>query len=222
MAETELIIKVQWIAKKYGARREIDSVVYEACVDLIMEQFSGLGIEEIEHAYQLWAAGKIDALEMYGGEFNATQLGRVLSSYKKWRMKIVRAYLDEKEKQEKAEAEAKKAEELKDYLYDNMPEMLRAGKEKYDSWQNVPVHWFDVCWHLHLIRFSEEKKAAYLKRATELAKQEQRKDIEALQSSPGLGEAQSRDLTARAKAIARKLAVYDLIQNYEFADDCGI
>ena len=158
-----ILVSVEYIARNYGARVQVSDEMQEECQNLIEQQFSDFSITEIIQAYRLWAAGKIDGLEMYGGQFNVTQMGRVLSSYREYRYKINQALAREKNE---AEAEAIKQEQERRHKDDHrrrlasFPNTVREAieNERYTSPTQVPVYWYEFAEAHDMITFSEGEK----------------------------------------------------------------
>ena len=87
--KAKLIIKIPLIAKSYGARYDLTNEVLKEAVVLLLNHFPMLGIDEIDEAYRSYAVGDLQGnAEMYGGEFNVAQLGKVLSLYREKRKSI--------------------------------------------------------------------------------------------------------------------------------------
>jgi hypothetical protein len=214
-----LQIQIPLIAKTYGARQQITPDVLEGCVDLILDQFNDLGLQEIELAYRLWAAGKIEGLEMYGGEINATQLGRVLSSYKKYRNKVLNKYLDAAKAEQTALDEKKQHESRLTEYRNNFPAMIQQTREsgKIQSWQDVPAIWYDTANALGMIQFKHGEAVEIFKRATQLAKIEIAEEVRGLNSDLRsliiARDTKKKDPKERAKVIARKITVFEKLIN---------
>lgn len=106
MLDKGLPIIVRHVANAFGGRTAVDSATLKECVKIARSSFKKLGLPEITEAYRLWAAQKFTALEMYGGQFNATQFGRVLSAYVRYRGTISNAIAREKNNADSAFAMA--------------------------------------------------------------------------------------------------------------------
>lgn len=70
------------------------------CTDFVLERFSFIGVEEIKQAFRLAASGENDVdLNTYHGKFNVNLLGKVLISYKEYRLKIASAIAEQQHMQ---------------------------------------------------------------------------------------------------------------------------
>lgn len=141
-----LILAIPLTAEKYGGRKDVADMILDACIDLVENRFGFLSIPEITTAYEMWASGelKIKGAEMWGGEFNAFQLGKVLGGYRDYRAKILAAYLTEKDKQNETEKAEAKAEILKNEFEENFPRMIMEGKQQIQAWSQVPAFWYQA------------------------------------------------------------------------------
>ena len=208
-----LMIALREVAQDYGARQAVLEETFTECVRITRKKFAGLGIEEIREAYRMWAAGELNLrkgeAEMYGGQFNAAQLGKVLAGYMEARKAALGAYLRELEAYQREQERASKAERLRQEYEEDFEKNLRALQPK--SWQEVPFHWFETAWKRRLIRLTEAEQQELLAGARALALEEaekekegasifQRQQVEKLIQGEGLEE--------RAKTIARKLALF--------------
>ncbi|MCB9288890.1 MAG: hypothetical protein H6560_16400 [Lewinellaceae bacterium] len=84
-AFARLMMAIKEVAQDYGARQAVLEETFTECVRITRKKFAGLGIGEVREAYRMWAAGELNMrkgeAEMYGGQFNAAQLGKVLAAY---------------------------------------------------------------------------------------------------------------------------------------------
>lgn len=212
-AFARLMVALREVAQDYGARQAVLEETFTECVRITRKKFAGLGIEEIREAYRMWAAGELNLrkgeAEMYGGQFNAAQLGKVLAAYMEQRRAALGAYLRELEAYHREQEKASKKERLKREYEENFERILRGFQPK--SWREVPFHWFETAWKRGLIRLTETEQVEVLAQARALALEEaeeekekanifQRKQIEKLAEGEGL--------EGRAKTIARKLALF--------------
>ncbi|MCB0547876.1 MAG: hypothetical protein KDD19_09820 [Phaeodactylibacter sp.] len=212
-AFARLMVALREVAQDYGARQAVLEETFTECVRITRKKFAGLGIEEIREAYRMWAAGELNLrkgeAEMYGGQFNAAQLGKVLAAYMEQRRVALGAYLRELEDYYREQEKANKKERLKREYEENFERNLRDFQPK--SWREVPFHWFETAWKRGLIRLTETEQVKVLAQARALALEEaeeekekanifQRKQVEKLAEGEGL--------EGRAKTIARKLALF--------------
>lgn len=199
------------IAQEYGARQKLAGHVLKECVSLVLEKFKTIGINEIREAYRLKSAGHLQApgSEMWGGEFNADQIGKVLTAYVDHRRRIIDAYLKEVEAQKERERSEYRRREF-DKKFPNMIE--KARKEKTD-WRDIPEYWYVAAMKRGMIEFEDGEAQLIFEEAKELAKMEYSEEYE--NASPikkiklqaaALGHGD--DLEFRAKLYARKISVF--------------
>lgn len=192
-----LMIELPVIAQQYGAREKISPVIYEECVSLVMEKFGQIGVNEIREAYRLWVAGELNLgreVEMYGGQFNAAQLGRVLSAYSEYRRAAVYAYIRERDRILHEEAEAQKQQKAREDFERRFPLMLQEAKANRIHWRDVPNYWYHAAMDREMIVFDPGEAA----RIYELAKRITRADMARLPA-----ESDTRSESAKAKLMHR-------------------
>jgi len=206
-----LHVELPIVAQQYGAREVITTHVLKECIRLVLERFKFLGLSEIREAYRLKASGELQApgAEMWGGTFNADQLGKVLSAYRQHRRQIVAAYLHEKElEQEKA-----KARKRREDFNRRFPEMIEKARQEITDWRDVPEFWYEAAMRRGWIEFEPGEANRIFAEAKELARMEFEDEIStapvtqkaALQAAI-LGH--GADLDFRAKVYARKISVF--------------
>jgi len=216
-AAAQLQVEMHKVAEAYGARSSISPEALKECVRLILSKFGGIGIHEIREAYRMKAAGELRMPkgkgEMWGGEWNASQLGEVLAAYMEHRRAALSAYNRllheiEEEKRKAEVAERQKAEFLRKF-----PERV-AQVQAATDWREVPEYIFDKCLADGLITFAPGEAHAILEDARELARIEHEEEIaEAIEAGKslrvhGLTLFGPTNIEGRAKAIARKLSLF--------------
>lgn len=169
---------VQYVAKHFGARDQIEDEMLNECLREVRQMFGDLGIEEIVHAYRLWAASRFEALEMYGGQFNVTQLARVLAGYKKYREGIKQELARQESITRKIEQDAERERQHQErYAQElaNFPTMIEQVKASgsIQRVQKVPVHWYDYAERYEMIDLAPGEKAAFCRRAKDQVLAEQ-------------------------------------------------
>lgn len=203
------------VAKEYGARDDVPPGILFECVRLIGTKFAFLGVDEIREAYRQWAAGEIEAkgAEMYGGQFNAAQLGKVLSAYSENRKKIVSEYVTASMKAKEELESAKRQEKQRAWYEDNFDMLLQSCRA--EDWREIPHHWFDTAWRRKMFNMSAEQIEEIKRDADELAQMEieteleetadkyKRKNLQAYIEAGGTVD--------RARVIAKKIAVFRFI-----------
>lgn len=102
-----LAAELQVCAKQYTGCVKTDDMVFDECVEFVIERFGGLHIDEIRHAFRLAAAGELGevSLDAYFGTFTVAMLGKVLIAYEEYRKKIVKAVMEAERKAAFADAE---------------------------------------------------------------------------------------------------------------------
>lgn len=216
-ATAVLSLLVPKIAKAYGNRSELDQFTVEQCVVAVLDDFAHLGIDELLTAYQLWANGKIQGPEMWGGQFSATQWGRVLQAYDEHRRQIwaalERAHDAEREKA-RQERQAEKNAEFSRRFPEYLDRELANRPEKYGNWRQVPEFWYEPALAHGMIAWEPGEMTQRFKAALQQADADKAKRL-----SMELGAFSrltlERTLTntrkSRARVIARKRAVWDKI-----------
>jgi len=214
----DLIIGIALISEQYGGRKDINEDVLDACIDLVENRFGFLSVAEIKTAYEMWASGeiKINGAEMYGGEFNAGQLGKVLGGYRDYRKNIIAVFLKEKEEKEREEKEKQRAQILKEKFNQEFPKKIAQAKKNFTTWQAVPPFWFDTMKKRGWINLSKEEYQKIWNQSFDLALEEMknRKEKETNIFKKYNGD----DLLAIRKNISKQIAVFDkIIKNKKWA-----
>jgi hypothetical protein len=209
-AQPGLLAEMVLTAQAYGARMELAPTIAKECALLVARKFPQLAIPEIREAYRQWASGQThpEGADMYGGSFNAAQLGKVLTAYCSRRDRIAadirRAYADEQE----AMRQAATAEAQRQTFAKTFPLKFQALRTTATTWQDVPLYIFDVLYRRRLITVTPEYTAETLVRAEAIAKQqieEERLDNRARFISI--------NQDARITNIAKRLATWELAVN---------
>lgn len=199
------------IAQMYGQRAEVDDLVWKECIRLVYEKFPFLSIAELKEAYRQWSTGEIEAkgAEMYGGQFNAGQLGKILGAYADRRKRVLGAYLREKEEikeQEDRETRKRIAQEAFDTAF---PHMIANAKKTITDWREVPVFWYDAAMSRKMIEFEPGEALRIFEDAKELELIERANEQEeGMKSLADVFRQEEKNPIERAKVIARKLAVF--------------
>jgi len=205
------------LANKYGARVDAETPeIQEATVNII-QRFGFLGLNEIAEAYRQWANNEIEVTgaEMYGGEFNARQVGLIISAYNENRRKLVAAYLTEKAAYEEEKRRAQKsAKEQAQFETNFFYELMQARYEKR-PWNKIPSAWYDFANARGWIRLEPGEKTEAWNQAVDEYEKEKRALIENERNTKGMRRATQllREMEAkggndRVKAIAKKLLIH--------------
>jgi hypothetical protein len=218
---------VKFVAPRYGARQEVDGALVAECVAIARDQFGHLGLREIRQAYRLWAGGRFKALEMYGGQFNVTQFGRVLSAYDRYRRSITmelarQQYLERREAEQQRISEEFRKEY--DRILANFPADVRAAKEegRYDHPSDIPLLWFSLAEDADLIHYTRDTQKAEIWAA---AQEQVRREQASARTDAGYKTLSSlrrhQDTVGRAPAEirGRKLVVWVVVLGRELPTD---
>ena len=189
VASAGLAATIRFIAPRYGARQDIDQGLIGECAAIVYADFDALSLAEIRNAYRLWAAGRFDALEMYGGQFNATQFGRVLAAYTAYRrgvtMELARQAAEERRERERAEREARHKAQHARFVADFPALVARVKAEgTYAAPRDLPVTWYDYAEQHGLLRYAYPKQKLELcQRAERVVLREQRERLASIISN---------------------------------------
>lgn len=106
-----LAAELQVCARQYTGCVKTDDMVFDECVEFVIERFGGLHIDEIRHAFRLAAAGELGEvkLDAYFGTFTVVMLGKVLIAYDEYRKKIVKDVMEADRKAGFAKAQVLKS-----------------------------------------------------------------------------------------------------------------
>lgn len=202
--------QLPFIAQEYGARTAILPHVQSECIRLILEKFGHIGFNEIREAYRLYASGeiRIKGGEMYGGEFNAGQLGKVLSAYNEHRKQIIAAYTEALHVTAEEIEEAKRAEESRMRFEAKFREWLKKAKAEQTDWRDIPAYYYDAAMNRGLIEFKPGEKRQIWEDALILAETEFQEDVESEFGRKVNAVLQQDQLEGRARVIAQKLSVF--------------
>ena len=143
------------IAKAYGVRNKANPYTTQACVKLVLNNFSHLSLKDIEEAFRLKSIGKIQVYgaEAYGGELNVDMFGKTLAAYDEARKGILARYINTKAQYE-AEESGKASVFLKRLFFEIcFPYKLHLAKEKIERWQDVPEFWYKAAKERNMIHF---------------------------------------------------------------------
>lgn len=213
--KARLIVELPEVAKDYGARNEVRERTLTECVRMVIKKFGHLSIKEIGQAYRMLATGELEVkgAEMYGGDFNAMNLGKTLAAYDDKRKKVLGIYLRERNKA----LEEEKREQMhrtKQQKFDTeFPLMIEEARAKLKDWREVPAYWYEAAKSRGLIEMSKEEAWAIFEDAKQLAELEKQEDRSGNTLVDILRKVEEKDENERAKVIARKLTVYRKLIN---------
>lgn len=204
-ASAELIILIPVIAKQYGARFDIDKETILECVEFVKDKFSFLSVREIKEAYRQFASGEFkDASgKMYGGEFNLSNFGAVLTGYNLNRKKIIAKHLQKEGAKKLIAIENEKKERQKREYEEGFEELIRTQSRKINSWADVPVHWYDTAKRKNLIRIGKEEAMHIFTEAKKIAMTDADSNFSGCDVLAG-----NQTYHERSRRIARKITVF--------------
>jgi len=216
-------VELERVAESYGARQDIPDTVFSECTQLVLSKFSGLGANEIREAYRMKAAGELESIpkgrgEMWGGSFNADQLGAVLTAYMEQRRKALGAYLRHKQEEMEAAEKARIKQRQQEAFDREFPALIAKMQENAKDWRDCPFWLFEAAWKRGLIRLEPGEKESILEDARQLARLEAQNAYAEAEEAGGLGVFRMRELRkaiedeksieARARTIARQITLY--------------
>ena len=168
------------IIPKYGGRNEVSDETVDEAVELIVNHFSFLGVDELLEAYRLWQAGAFKAEGMYYGDFTIAQLGSVLRGYTNHRRTVSQAIAMEEiaivkaeENEARQELNAKRYEEDLENFFNYIHDFWvgKATGPEIGSEEDVPAHWFGMATNLDLLHWENQSdKGPFWTRAKRLAR----------------------------------------------------
>ncbi len=160
--EALLIVRIQLIAEAYGARQQVSDVVLHACKTLIQNRFSMLSLEEISIAFRMAAAREFKnvELEVYGGVWNASILGKVLGAYMEYRRKQLVLAHQEQQKNNRIQVDPELIQSYNQQLYLEFESMIIEKSSQLSHWEDVPVFWYSISKKLKLLEIN--KRDAYI------------------------------------------------------------
>lgn len=210
--QARLIILIPLIAQEYGARHDIPKNVISECIRLIMKKFSYLALDEIREAYREWAAGelKVKGASTYGGEFNVSQMGKILTAYCNNRRSILGEFIRQRDEHESRLKEKARKERLQAKFEKEFPVLILKKREEIEDWRQVPEWWYKPIMSRGWVSFEEGEAQTIFEEAQQLAVGELKRLKE-----ERMQENLIRRLTARlpesedlSKSIARKLTIF--------------
>lgn len=210
-AAGQIFIELGQIVKLYGGRSEIDPEVLKESAKNIIDNFGFISVTEIREAYRQWANGetKVKGAEMYGGEFNAAQVGKIISAYCERRKRVLGTYLREKEGRREQEQRKEKKRIMQEDFEKEFPKMIERAREEITDWREIPAYWYQSAIDRDMISFEQGEAVQIFKEAQEIEKAERANDDEGKVMTLGdVFKQTEKDPLDRAKVIARKLTVF--------------
>lgn len=195
------------IAMMYGQRTEASDLMWKECIRMVYEKFPYLSVVELKEAYRQWSIGEIEVkgAEMYGGEFNAGQLGKILGAYSERRRKVLGTFLREKEAAQERLKREERNRAMQEEFDAKFPAMI--ANAKISDWREVPAFWYESALKRGMIQFEPGEAKQLFEDAKELELIERANEQE-LNTLGDVFRQAEKDLIERAKVIARKLTVF--------------
>lgn len=196
-------------AQSYGAREKVPGFVMTECCRLVLEKYSYLALKEITEAYRQKASGeiKVKGGEMYGGIFNAENLGKVLFAYNESRKKVMAAFLDQLHLQ-KTKVIKGNWKLFKAILFEVCFLQIMKSSE-FESWEEVPEWWYLAAKKRDLIYYEVGEKKSYYDKAVKALPAYKKKEIEQGNLKALLLNQAPQDDDRIAAMIARKMVVFE-------------
>lgn len=171
-AAISLRASLEALARLYAGTwaSKTDDALWGEMVRFVGEQFAHLSLGEIEVAFRLAAAEKLDVessrLQAFGGEWSVGALGAVLASYDRYRKEIIKA---KREADAAAKTQAESLPKDPAELEAVRIERLKSGQveQKYITAQD-----YKILRKAGLLEMDKEKWKGLLQRATELVRRE--------------------------------------------------
>ena len=170
-----------------------------------------IAVDEIKLAFEKFARQElnIDDHKLYG-KVDLAAIGRILTAYINWRQKVYFTVDMEDEKKRTKLQEEQRQVEAKRKFYEEFPEMLSGFKG--ESYEDVPVYWYDAAMSAGLIGYAEGEKRAIWEEAQEIAKKQKIQADSYIDFKTQLHRVEEEG-KKRAIIIAQKLAVWRIVLN---------
>jgi len=188
--KTSVALELVNVARMYGARKTIPKNVLKECIELILDRFKTLSTFEIRLAYRLWSIGDLEVkgAEMYGGEFNAMQLGKVLGAFLKGRKPLVAGVITAAEEIKEEEQRREKKEAAKRSFLKAFNDRLLKAIEKYkenpdesgEPWRHIPDYYYQSAFDRNYFSYEEGEKWEIWQIAQSIAKIDFQKALTAM------------------------------------------
>lgn len=204
-AYKEVLNTISTLFPVYGI--DGDFTFFATIAKEIIKTFGQIASNEIEIAFRLFAAEKLDLDEdvKFYGKANMHTIGKILNSYQMYRRKIIAAHDNELAGLRHIEEyEIKKKRDRQDFI-NNFPNLLKDFKS--DNYLDVPVFWFDVATNLGLLEWEQGEKRKLWDEAKSIALLERPDSMDLLSVRSHIRKIEAGN-SERAVVIAQKLAVF--------------
>ena len=170
-----------------------------------------IAVDEIKLAFEKFARQElnIDEHKLYG-KVDLAAIGRILTAYINWRQKVYFTVDMEDEKKRAKMNEEQRQIEAKRKFYEEFPEMLTGFKG--ESYEDVPVYWYDAAMQAGLIGYADGEKRAIWEEAQEIASKQKIQADSYIDFKSQLHRVEEEG-KKRAIIIAQKLAVWRIVLN---------
>ncbi len=208
-AKKQLTILLPMVAQEYGARHEIHRNIIAECIRLIMRKFNFISVSEIREAYREYTSGELNVkgADTYGGEFNVSQMGKILTAYCENRRKVLAEFIKQRDLISEEIQNTKKKKAAIEKFEIDFPKIVLSKRKEITTWSDVPEWWYNSIKKRNWIAFEEGEAAEIFEQAKKLAEirkkeYEKEKKVKALSGIIDLSSCQT------PQAIARKLTVF--------------
>ena len=218
-ADFAILTNLPFIVESYGGYKDIPAKILDEAIELIISKFSFISIDEIKEAYRQWSTGEITTngrAEMFGGQFNVAQLGKILGAYTQKRRKVIAEFINKRDSAKEAAKEAARIERSKKDFLENFQQRLTKAAMDFESWHQVPIGWYEECTRRGLFQWENEarQKKGILARAQTfslmIAKKDNANKTRFAQNNWEIVEATAHK---NATDIAKKISVFENILN---------
>jgi hypothetical protein len=199
---------VKQILPLYGIEASPEHLVE---VTQFITTYKLIAVDEIKLAFEKFARQElnIDDHKLYG-KVDLAAIGRILTAYITWRQKVYFTVDMEDEKKRGKLEEEQRQVEAKRKFYAEFPEMLSGFKG--ESYEDVPVYWYDAAMEAGLIGYAEGEKRAIWEEAQDIASKQKIQADSYIDFKTQLHRA-AEESKKRAVIIAQKLAVWRIVLN---------
>jgi hypothetical protein len=199
---------VKQILPLYGIEASPEHLVE---VTQFITTYKLIAVDEIKLAFEKFARQElnIDEHKLYG-KVDLAAIGRILTAYINWRQKVYFTVDMEDEKKRAKLQEEQRQVEAKRKFYKEFPEMLSGFKG--ESYEDVPVYWYDAAMEAGLIGYAEGEKRAIWEEAQDIASKQKIQADSYIDFKTQLHRA-AEESKKRAVIIAQKLAVWRIVLN---------
>ncbi len=189
--------------------------------EIFAESYPNLAAEEIRAALRLNAAGKFGEESaknrvFYNNLFNVSIMCAILNEYQEWRKSVVAALvIAEDEERRESERLKQKAAWIESLAVEKAA-FLRGEYGELNSWQDVPVYWFEWAEQAGKIEWEKGEKrkrydASLIEAENELKAQNENTRLSGRMNEILKGQQLTNSIESRARVIRQKRVVWEKI-----------